>query len=526
MGEGWARLFGHGPAQERTDGPAILAPARALVDALCDPLRQRRTALAVVAVYALAWFLYGLIAKSSQDLNADMAEMAIWALEPALSYPKHPPFLAWVVTLWFWIFPHADWAFLLLAVLSMATGLYLAFVLAGEWLTGEKRAAALFLLALVPFYNFLALKFDHNSALIPLWAFTILAVLRSLETRALGWALLAGLAALAAVLTKYWSVFLLLALALAAVTHPRRRAFFTSPAPWITAAVVLVGFVPHLLGLIADDFASLKFAAARRHSDTLIDALRALGEYAGGTAAYSAPALVLALLFTRPSIAAVRDNLFPRDTRRTAAIIFWTPILVPIVLAFATRTSLLSLFNMGALSLLPVILLGSPQAVLTREALARMALVVISVTGLIVLVSPVIAAVIHMRGVENNAAYARHVGQEVARVWHAQTGTPLRLIAGPFTLVNSAAFYLPERPRTFADFSPYLAPWATPERIAREGMAMVCPVIDAHCVKVMRERLGPARQDDTTEIALTRSWLGIENRPARFLIGIIPPRKP
>ena len=76
--------------------------------------------------------------------------MTVWAHEPALGYPKHPPLLAYVVRGWFAILPQADWGFLLLAGLTLAAGLYLAFELCGLWLDGEKRAVAPFLLAVIP----------------------------------------------------------------------------------------------------------------------------------------------------------------------------------------------------------------------------------------------------------------------------------------------------------------------------------------------------------------------------------------
>jgi hypothetical protein len=177
---------------------------------------------------------------------------------------------------------------------------------------------------------------------------------------------------------------------------------------------------------------------------------------------------------------------------------------------------------MPALSLLPVILLASPRVAVSREALTRMAAAAVAYTLALLAVSPVIAAVIHMRGVENNAAYARLAGQEAARVWSEHVNGPLRLIAGPFTLVNTAAFYLPGQPSTFAEFWDYLAPWATPERIARDGMAIICPTVDVQCVKIMQERLGPDRKAEP--VTLVRNWLGIDGRPATFLIGIVPPR--
>ena len=77
------------------------------------------------------------------------------------------------------------------------------------------------------------------------------------------------------------------------------------------------------------------------------------------------------------------------------------------------------------------------------------------------------------QGVENDAAYARLVMQAAEREWRAVTDKPLTLIAGPFVLVSSAAFYGTDRPSTYADFSTYLSPWADDARIAREGVAVM-----------------------------------------------------
>src|SRR5262245_21399187 len=118
-----------------------------VIDGLCDPARRRRVALLLVVAYGLAWWVYALIAKSSQDMNADMAEMVVWSQQLALGYSKHPPLLAWVLAGWFAIFPQADWAFWLLSAITLSAGLFLAFELAGEWLDGVKRAAVPFLLA-------------------------------------------------------------------------------------------------------------------------------------------------------------------------------------------------------------------------------------------------------------------------------------------------------------------------------------------------------------------------------------------
>jgi 4-amino-4-deoxy-L-arabinose transferase-like glycosyltransferase len=496
-----------------------------VVDGLCDPDRRRRVALALVCGYAAAWTVYGVIAKSSQDINADMAEMVVWGRAPALGYPKHPPLLAYLVRLWFAIFPQADWAFTLLAALTLSAGIYLAFELCGVWLDGAKRAAVPFLLAVIPFYNFLGLKFDQNAALIPLWALAMLALMRSLETRRTSWAVVLGLSAAAAMLVKYWSIFLLVALALAILFDRRRGTFLRSPAPWISAAVFLALTVPHLIWLIENHFPPLNWIGTRRTADTAFDFVRSLSEYSFGTIGYAAPAIVLVALLIHPSGKAVRDSWFVwQPERRPAMLLFWTPLLLPIAVALPRQANLLSLWNAPALNLLPVMMLASPLVTVSRLAVRRLAAIVTAITLIAVLSSPLVALAVFKQGVENEAGYARLAAAAIESQWHDTTKAPLRLVAGPFALASAATFYMSERPSTFADFSRYLSPWATPERLAPDGFAIICPADLSWCVSQMNGIVAEAQTAKRGEVTLTPRWLGVAGEPRRFVIATIPPR--
>jgi 4-amino-4-deoxy-L-arabinose transferase-like glycosyltransferase len=494
-----------------------------LIDGLADPARRRRAALTFVLGYGALWFVYGVIAKSSQDLNADMAEMVVWSRELAWGYPKHPPLLAFVLWGWFKVFPLADWAYLLLAVVTVSAGIFLAIELCAEWLGREKLAAAPFLLAAIPFYNFLGLKFDQNSVLIPLWALAMWAMLRALDTRHIGWAALAALAAAAAMLSKYWSAFLIVALALAALAHPQRRDYFRSAAPWVTAGVFLLVLAPHVAWLVREDFPPLTWVATRRVSVSLGDTLASMLEAFGGTAGYAVAAIALVLFFVRPSPAALADGIAPRDERRNAAILFWVPLLLPVVPALIKGINLLSLWNTPALNLLPVMLLGSALVIVPRVTVLRIAGVVTVLTILIVAASPLVAFALLKSGVENDAAYARLVMEATEREWHKNINKPLKLIAGPFALVSTAAFYGAARPSTYAHFSNYLSPWVDDARIARDGMAIMCEdtVLCLHFMEEVAARYGGGRRADVT---VQRHWLGFAGPPARFAITIVPPR--
>ena len=154
---------------------------------LTDPRRREWMVVLVLVAYVAIWTVYGVLAKGSQDVHADMAEVVAWSRELALGY-KHPPLSAWVTAAWFAVFPVTDWAFYLLAMTTVGVALWTAWRLAGDYLDPGKRLMALAMLMLIPFFNFHALKFNANTVLVPLWAATTLCFLRSYERRSAGWA--------------------------------------------------------------------------------------------------------------------------------------------------------------------------------------------------------------------------------------------------------------------------------------------------------------------------------------------------
>ena len=151
-----------------------------------------------------------------------MIELLDWSQHLALGY-KHPPFAAWVVRLWFTVFPVAGWSYYLLAMLMPAIALWIVWRLSADYLDIEKRIFGLALLTLVPFFNFHALKFNVNTVLMPLWAATTWWFLRSYGRAARLYAALAGLAAACAMLGKYWSIFLIAGLVRRRADRPPPR---------------------------------------------------------------------------------------------------------------------------------------------------------------------------------------------------------------------------------------------------------------------------------------------------------------
>ena len=339
--------------------------AGALRGAFVAPEGRERNVVLALVVYALVWAAYGTVAKGAQGLHPDMTELIAWSRELAWGYDKHGPVSAVLVWAWFSVFPVAEWSYYLLAMAMPAGALWIVWRLSADYLAVEKRVAGLAFMTFVPFFNFHALKYNVNTVLLPMWALTTWWFLRSYERQSLVYAALAGLAAAAAMLTKYWSVFLLAGLALAALNDARRVRYFRSLAPWVTIVTGFALLAPHLYWLTQHDYAPFSYAVGVHGDDPfLMSAKSALG-YLAGSLGYVAVPIIVVLAIARPSRATLADMAWPKEpNRRLAAAAFWAPFLLPVLAALGGGVEITSLWSMSAFSLLPVLLLSPPSVTL------------------------------------------------------------------------------------------------------------------------------------------------------------------
>ena len=500
----------------------LLAPFERLVDALADPKRGDRTAAALIIGYVLVWWLYAVIAKSSQDIHFDMGEVVSWSLIPAYGYPKHPPFPAWVAAVWFAVFPYADWAYYLLSTVSIGVALWFVWLIAKRHVDGDKRTLAFTLLTFSPGFNFQPLKFNSNALLIPVWAAASYLFLRSFQTRRADWGALAGLGAAFAMLTKYWSIFLILGFVVAALSHPKRWEYLRSPAPWASVIVGAALFSPNIFSLVAYDFQPFKYATVA-HQAMFEALLKSFGDYLGGLL-FLAGAIVAVAFACRPDATAARDMLIAREPdRRMLWVATATMFLAPFALALAMRTRLDTLWTMPMWAMLPAALLSSSLAKTTRRAAAGVLAAAIAVPLVAVTLSPFIAAYIHRDGLSNYAGHYRMIAAAVDRAWRTTTPAPLRLFGSVTNVVNGAGFYLPGKPLRLDIAGPHNTPWADEQRISSEGIALVCAASDTHCMGPLDARAAHTPSATRFGITLTRAHNGVPGRPEDYVILIVPP---
>ena len=256
---------------------------------------------------------------------------------------------------------------------------------------------------------------------------------------------------------------------------PRRTAYFSSPAPYVTLAVGTVLLTPNIYWLTTHAFMPFSYAM-EAHSGTSAFALFSAFIFTSNGLAYAVAAIVL----MRAGDAAELGS----DPRHAVAVGTGAPHAPHRV----RRAVFVRRADRGAADGCHRIDLGHAG----DDAVADRAVVVAAGCDIPRCRRPPAGArggfslgacsrsrrwsrsAVHLNGVPEYGSDYRAVAQAVERVWRAHTDKPLRIV-GSTTFVNGIVFYFKDQPSTFDIDNPKLTPWVGDDRIRREGAAIVCP---------------------------------------------------
>jgi 4-amino-4-deoxy-L-arabinose transferase-like glycosyltransferase len=483
--------------------------------------------LRILILFVAAWTTFQTLSFSSVGVHPDLTEIFGWSMHPRASYFKHPPLAALMAHGWFTIFPIADWSFHLLAMTNAAVGLFFTDLIARRYLDRDRRIFVLLFLLMMPFYQFHGQRFASNQTLLSTWPIATYCFLRSFERRGVIWPVAAGIAAAAAMMGKYFSVYLIAAFPVAVLLHRDWLRYLRSPAPWISTAAGFLVLAPHLAWLYANGPQTFDYAFSVHGHISVGRALAKSGSYLLGLIGYAALPCAAYWFAVRPSRETLRDTFWPNDPeRRMLVALFAVPLILPAVVAPILKTSVTPLWTMQAWFLLPILLLVPASAVLTHRAMITTAICMAVATIVIIVVAPMIAWSYHANGIGQSREYSQSLATELTREWRSRYGTRLSIVTGDENLAGGAAFYSPDHPDSVFLVGLWTTPWVTPERIAREGTAILCRAVDpAACIQGLQTLAVPDAVVQRTEITLANHFLGSTTRPEKFLIWLVPPAR-
>jgi 4-amino-4-deoxy-L-arabinose transferase-like glycosyltransferase len=470
--------------------------------------------LTALAAFVATWMLFDVVSLASVDVHPDFSEASVWAQKFAFGY-KHPPLTAWLFAAWFALFPRQDWAADLLNVTVVTIGLAVTWRLLRDHLDKYRALLGLIALVLIPLYDIKTAILNANTVMIPFWAAALLFYLRARRGLRAFDAFLAGAFAGLTVLGKYWALFLIAGMAVAAVVGPGARRFWRSPAPYVMAAGAALVSAPHVWWFVTErggtSYAFMRDTVVLSQSfgEALLRSLR----YLVNSAAYAiVPIIVLAAL--RPTRIALADMLWPADDdRRQALLLLAVPLLLPALVNLILPYRLTADWTYPNWALLPVVFYAARGIMVDEGVVARAGLVAFAVALAALIVSPVVAYARLMRSQDQYRAHFRQVAEMASKL----TDAPVQLLWGSPEIIAGLPFYLPGARPLSAD------PMSDEGRATTRsyGLLVVCLSGDAACQKVGAALTNAGAR--TTSATLTRSFLGFSGQPMNFQITVLPP---
>ncbi len=470
-----------------------------------------------LASFVILWTLYHTASTASVSTDSDTSEVSLWAQNFALGY-KHPPMTAWVFSLWFSIFRRTDFAVHLLATAVATSALAVTWRLLRDYLDVNRALVGLAALALVPLYTFLAPTLDANTVMMPFWPAALLFYLRARKGHGILDAFLAGAFTGLAFLGKYWAIYLVVGIAVASVVGVGAKKFWRSLAPYVMAASAAIVVAPHLLWYVSErggdnyDFLTQGVLNADSFGVTLVKS----AYYLLGAAAY----VIVPLIFfaaSRPGRAVLADIVWPDDAgRQQALLLLVVPLVLPAVANLLFPQRLTPLWTYPNWPLLPVILYGSPLiTTIDSRAAARACLIALLVAVGAVVVSPV-RAYLKLQLIADRSEDHRAYYEQVAEVAADFAGQPVRMLWGSTQIIRGLPFYLPKAHVLRSD----PADPKNRAEVGARGLVIICNSDDQPCLDTGATFAGA--QSRTTNITLTRTFLGFAGPPSSYRIIVVP----
>ena len=221
---------------------------------------------AFVAVHVLVWTLLPTLLR--YDLPLDSIEAISWGEAWQFGYIKHPPLSAWMAESMVQIFPEQMWAIYFLAQICLALTFIATWKLAKDFLPRQQALMSILLLECIYYYNFTAIEFNANIALLPLWAWVTLYAWKITKNPDClkNWLILAALSALA-LLAKYYAVMLFGGIFLLFFYDKKLRQTLLKLPPYLFGILLILLISPHIFWLIENDFVTFSYAKSRAVSE-------------------------------------------------------------------------------------------------------------------------------------------------------------------------------------------------------------------------------------------------------------------
>lgn len=434
-------------------------------------------------IHLIVWTLLPVVLYL--NLPLDLIEALTYGREWQIGYDKLPPLPWWMVEAVYRLIGQ-DWAYYALAQISVLAAFLCVWIMARPIIGARGALAAILVLDGLHYFNYTAVKFNHDVIELPFWALAGLAFHRALRGGGMAFWLLLGLAMGGAFWAKYFVAVLALPLFAFMLFDASARRHFKTAGPYVAVAVALVVMLPHLIWLVQHDFPPLRyveFRSARSHGifDHVLYPLTMAIDQLG----FLLPLLLIALpLFVPPKLTQGPEATPARGPgaslvtdpfdRRLITWLAFGPVITLALMSAISGRGTVPMWGYPLWLFLGVWLVMVARFFDTQQFVRIVAL------WAFVFVGMAIAFVVNyavLPPIDLRYRAVLEPGQQIAldlqQRWRAATGVPLSYVVGDMWTGGNIGHYAPDHPRVLIEGNPARAPWIDLADLKKKGAIVV-----------------------------------------------------
>ena len=207
------------------------------------------------------WTLFPSI--SNTNLPLDTIEALAWGSSLEWGFNKHPPFSAFAIEIFYFIFGPYDWVYYLLSQIFVIIAFIYVWKLSNE-IFKEKIYSLLsvFTLSGIYYYNYTSPEFNVNISQLPFWAMCGYYFWKGINSKSkINW-ILFGIFSALGFLSKYLFIYILVSLFLYFFINIKKYKKFI-PNYFLSVLISLLILTPHFIWLFENNFVTIFYGLNR-----------------------------------------------------------------------------------------------------------------------------------------------------------------------------------------------------------------------------------------------------------------------